>query len=264
MPALSSLVLVLAALPVSVGFVVGGYLHRHESLSLSGLLGQANDGEMIPSTIRNTGREELLVRALQGTAAMGAAAVASPRWAGAAVDDGVYRDAKGVFSLQIPPSFSTMPSKVPTPSLAEFTTEENLLSATSFAEGSSLSVTKTNAAILLKDFQIDWWFSQLDTMKDIGPPPLVATLLVLQRQGQFKKKETASEILEPQFVGKDTLTFSFVTPLAPSVQRKTIVKAVIKGNSIFTVWLSALTSVFDAEGGFGPTLLAMRESFTLL
>lgn len=218
----------------------------------------------IPTSLREVNRVEtgkVLMRALGAATVIGGSRISESK--AVSGSDEVYRDANGRFTIAIPPSFSIMPRKVPTPSLLEYTTEESLLSATSFAEGSSMSVTKTVAPLLLKDFKMDWWFSPLQTIKDVGSPSLIATLLVLQRQGEFKKKETTSEILDAKFVDEETLLFSFVTPLAPSVQRKTIVKSIFKDNALFTVWVSALTSVFEAEGGFGPTLLSTRESFSL-
>ena len=254
------------------GFLAFGWqsISRAESPGPWGLVMRlpGHGGSEKPSSLPDMHRLETrkaLIRVMRAATVVATLNVEATSGAAASTSglEEVYRDVNGRFKIFIPPSFSVMPRKVPTPSLLEYTAEESLLSATSFAEGASLSVTKTNAPLLLKDFKMDWWFSTLESIKDVGNPPLIATLLVLQRQGEFKKKETTSEILDATFVDKDTLLFSFVTPLAPSVQRKTIVKSVFKDNALYTVWVSALTSVFDAEGGFGPALLDTRDSFSL-
>jgi len=126
--------------------------------------------------------------------------------------------------------------------------------------GSSLSITRTNAARLLKDFDIDWWFSPLNTMKDVGTPELIAKLLILQRQGEFEKKQTTSEIINAKINDDNELTFEFDTPLASSVLRRTIVKSYFKKNILVTIWLSALVSVFD-DDGYGTSLNEIRSSF---
>ena len=178
--------------------------------------------------------------------------------------EGVYIDTINKFRIDTPPSFTVQARKVPTPTMLEYVTEESFMIATSFAEGSSLSVTRSNAALLLKDFNVDWWFSPLNSLKDVGNPPLIAQLLILQRQGEFKKKETASQVTESRFSDDgNTLLFEFVTPLAPQVQRKTINKTMLRDGKLYSAWISALTSVFDAEGGYGPTLYKLRDSFEL-
>ena len=50
-------------------------------------------------------------------------------------------------------------------------------------------------------------------MKDLGSPNLIAKLLVLQRQGEFEKKETSSEIFNAVIKGDDdnVLEFEFLT-----------------------------------------------------
>ena len=73
------------------------------------------------------------------------------------------------------------------PAMAKFQSEQVLMTASTFIEASSLSITKTNAAQLLKDFEIDWWFSPLNSISDVGSAQLVAELLVLQRQVTFTR-----------------------------------------------------------------------------
>ena len=114
---------------------------------------------------------------------------------------GLYEDKSG-WSIVIPdPSWSSMPRTAPTPTMLEYTVEEVLFVGSSFAEGASMSVSKTSAPKLLKDFEMDWWFSPLSGMKDVGSPELIAKLLILQRQGEFEKKETVSEITKAEVSG---------------------------------------------------------------
>ncbi len=176
---------------------------------------------------------------------------------------GLYEDKNG-WSIVIPdPSWTSMPRTVPTPTMLEYTIEEVMFVGSSFAEGASLSVSRTRAPKLLKDMKMDWWFSPLSGMKDVGSPELIAKLLILQRQGEFEKKETVSEITKAEITG-DELLFEFTTPLASKVNRKTIAKSYFKENVLYTAWVSALTSIFEADGGYGDTLIGMRDSFQLV
>lgn len=175
---------------------------------------------------------------------------------------GTYKDQQVGYEVTILPGWTSIKKSTPTPSLEKYQEEEVLFTSTNFVEGSSLSITRTNAARLLKDFDIDWWFSPLQTMKDVGSPDLIAKLLILQRQGEFEKKQTTSEILNAK-IDNNELTFEFDTPLASSVLRRTIVKTYFKNNTLYTVWLSALASVFE-ENGYGPSLYEIRSSFKQL
>lgn len=96
-----------------------------------------------------------------------------------------YSDKKNKYSIEIPPSWSIMEKTTPTPTMAQFQSEQVLMTASTFVEASSLSVTKSNAAQLLKDFEIDWWFSPLNSIADVGSAELIAELLILQRQVKF-------------------------------------------------------------------------------
>ena len=176
---------------------------------------------------------------------------------------GNYKDVQNGYEVDILPGWTSIKKSTPTPSLEKFQEEEVLFTSTNFVEGSSLSITRTNAARLLKDFDIEWWFSPLTTMKDVGSADLIAKLLILQRQGEFEKKQTTSEILNAKITDTNELTFDFDTPLASSVLRRTIVKSYLRNNILVTVWLSALVSVFD-EGGYGSSLNEIRSSFKLL
>lgn len=98
-----------------------------------------------------------------------------------------YLDKKFKYSIGIPPSWSIMEKATTVPAMAKFQSEQVLMTASTFIEASSLSITKTNAAQLLKDFEIDWWFSPLNSISDVGSAQLVAELLVLQRQVTFTR-----------------------------------------------------------------------------
>lgn len=171
-----------------------------------------------------------------------------------------YVDTNNAFALTIPPSWANMPRKVPTPKMTQFASEEVLFTSSSFAEGASLSITKSNAVRLMKDFQVEWWFAPLQNIGDIGAPALTAELLILQRQGDFEKKTTSSEIKSAK-IENDSLLFDFVTPLAEGIRRRTIAKAFLRKNDLICVWVSSLESVMDAD--YGTTLESIRNSFTL-
>ena len=168
------------------------------------------------------------------------------------------------FRLVIPPSWFILPRKTPTPSMMQYQVEESLLVASSLAEGASLSVTRTNAARLLKDFDIEWWFAPIEKLQDVGSPDIIAKLLILQRQGEFEKKQTASSVQNVEMYDDSTaasVSFDFTTPVAVGVNRKTLTKTLLKNGSLYTIWISALESV--VEGDYSKALLDLRDSFTI-
>ena len=209
--------------------------------------------------------------------------------------EGIYVE-PGSWSIEMAPSWIPLPKKLPKSTLMKYQTEEIVFVGTSFAEASSLSISKTSAPRLLKDFNIEvssylcpaaktapiflfqpslssasfesycpfpqWWFGQIEKISDVGPPDLVAELLVLQRQGDFEKKETPSIIRDAKFEDDQTLSFEFETPLAAGVTRKTSVKAVLQKAELYVAWVSALESIW--EGNYGADLLRIRNSFHLL
>lgn len=94
------------------------------------------------------------------------------------------------YSLLIPSAFTIVKRNEPAVTLAQFQQEEILLAASSFVDvpgsflkGASVSVTRTGARRLLKDFGIEWWFGPLAKLQDLGSAALIAELLILQRQG---------------------------------------------------------------------------------
>ena len=108
----------------------------------------------------------------------------------AAVDiapESTYKDYANGFSLLVEPGWSVMPRKTPPTTMLQYLSEEVLFTGSRFNEGggaSSLSVTRSNAARLLKDFDVEWWFAPLNSMSDLGSADLIAGLLILQRQGE--------------------------------------------------------------------------------
>lgn len=182
-------------------------------------------------------------------------------------DSKLYIDSPHKFALQILPGFQLFPGKNSPPAMAQFQGEESFLVSTNFAEGTSMSVTRTNAVRLLKDLGVEWWFAPLLSMADLGTAELVAELLILQRQGDFLKKATPSVIVGASIVGNE-LSFSFDTPLAEQVNRRTIARAIFrpaKGGlqpSLDCIWISALTSVM--EGDYRGKLESMKNSFRLI
>ena len=99
----------------------------------------------------------------------------------------IYKDTTNGFSLLIASGWAIMPRKTPTATMLQYAPEEVLFTGSRFNEGggaSSLSVTRTNAVRLLKDFKVEWWFAPLESMGDLGSADLIAGLLILQRQGE--------------------------------------------------------------------------------
>ena len=191
-----------------------------------------------------------------------------------AVDDGYYYDKANNFKVLLPAGWNAMPKKTPTARLMKYQVEESLFVATQFAEGAACSITRSNARKLLYDFQIEWYFAPLDKIIDIGSPELIAELLVLQRQGDFERKQTPSTIINSKFIdasisaitnnnnnGISYLEFEFETPLAEAVTRRTLVKSFYTPNTqqLTSVWVSALDSVFKGE--YGDSLRAIRDSY---
>eukprot|EP01031_Cornospumella_fuschlensis_P040328 gene40328-49143_t len=185
---------------------------------------------------------------------------------------GLYTDNEAKFALLVPPSFVVNAKKVIKRIIPSAYGEEDVLfSATSPAEGASIGVTRSDARRLLKDFDVEWWFADLNSLEDLGTAELTATLLILQRQGAFSSKETKSRIVSSQFIseasqleGKNSkyLLFDFLTPIVDGVDRRTLAKAYLDQGSLYVIWLSSLESVMDGE--YATTLQDIRKSFFLL
>lgn len=206
--------------------------------------------------------------------------------------ESTYKDNANGFSLLVEPGWSVMPRKTPPTTMLQYLSEEVLFTGSRFNEGggaSSLSVTRSNAARLLKDFNVEWWFAPLNTMNDLGSADLIAGLLILQRQGevsfrggvtfviiaftsltltgtryeltQFEKKESPSSVKNAKIVD-NVLTFDFTTPLGSIYVRRTDVKALLRDNKLMVVWISALTTFW--EGEYAEKLTQIKDSFTLI
>jgi hypothetical protein len=86
-------------------------------------------------------------------------------------------------------------------------------------------------------------------------------LLILQRQGEFEKRVTPSEITAANFLPSDALSFDFRTPIAEGVFRETLAKACFRDGKLLVVWVSALNGVMEAD--YGAVLRDIRDSFRL-
>ena len=136
-------------------------------------------------TIKQSTRSKLYEKLIFGAALFGPIMV-FPSKSNA---QGFYLDKKHKYAIEIPPSWTVLEKTTPTAAMAKFQSEQVLMTATTFVEASSLSVTKTNAAQLLKDFDMDWWFSPLNSITDVGSAELIAELLILQRQVKLMIEE---------------------------------------------------------------------------
>lgn len=143
----------------------------------------------LPITSRDNALANLKFLAWSSAFAVATAVITNVLPAAAAVGttESIYKDTTNGFSVLVEPGWSIMPRKTPTPTMLQYASEEVLFTGSRFNEGggaSSLSVTRTNAVRLLKDFEIEWWFAPLNSMADLGSADLIAGLLILQRQGE--------------------------------------------------------------------------------
>jgi hypothetical protein len=194
MRVLSSVALIAALLAFGRSFKITTSRGQHVTTPPACTIGAGPDvthcNSEIPkiSTIYETRkfRSPLYVGAL-ATALASILVVKEPLPAAADSTESTYKDSANGFSLLVEPGWSIMPRKTPTATMLQFQPEEVLFTGSRFNEGggaSSLSVTRTNAARLLKDFDVEWWFAPLSNMGDLGSADLIAGLLILQRQGE--------------------------------------------------------------------------------
>jgi hypothetical protein len=163
---------------------------HHGSISLSNH--NRNSENKVPSTseipkISNTKMNTKFASSLLSTTASLVMATFVAKPAIAATKEGRYFDSTNGFSLLVEPGWSISKRTTPTATMVQFLAEEVLYTGSRFNEGgsaSSLSVTRTQSLRLLKDFNVDWWFAPINSMKDLGSPELIAGLLILQRQGE--------------------------------------------------------------------------------
>jgi hypothetical protein len=186
-------------------------------------------------------------------------AAASP-----AISEDKYIDKTNQFAIAIPPGWTIIPKVFPTSTpIAKYQSEEVLLVASIFVESATLSVTRSYAPRLLKDFDIEWWFGTIASLADVGPADLIARLLILQRQGEFEKRLSPSEFVGAAMSsdGK-AVDFDFLTPIAEGVQRRTRAKVLFRNGYLYVLWISGLDSVFI--GDYGQKLREISDSFELI
>lgn len=196
-------------------------------------------------------------------------------------DDGLYTDLDNKFSVSLPAGWVKYPRppvkqlRVNELLLKDIKFADTLLAAKNFPEGTILSVTQSDAVRLLKDFNVEWWYAPLSKITDLGPPKLIAELLVEQRElaaqdiGDYERKASLSVISDAVIQG-DALYFRVSTPIVnkygeqvgPAVTTDAAVKAFFRDNCLTTLWLQALPSVF--EGDYKEDLDEITKSFVLL
>lgn len=172
------------------------------------------------------------------------------------------------YSLFIPSEWNVI-ERLPLPKInfSKFQLEQVLVSGTCFTEGTSFSVTQTDARQLLKDLQVDYWFAPINTMIDVGTANLIASILISQREGSFDLRRLIGTLRQASFIdlqhpSQTYLEFDYTTPFAEEVLRKTIAKTYLKDGQLYTIWISGLTSAFDSD--YGQKLEAMKQSFRIL
>ena len=165
---------------------------------------QIHSTSELPQTIRDNTRNHLNRLTLSNAFAVAFAVAmpvltsALPAAAAVGTVESTYLDSSNGFSVLVEPGWSIMPRKTPTATLLQYAPEEVLFTGSRFNEGggaSSLSVTRTNAVRLLKDFEVEWWFAPLNSMKDLGSADLIAGLLILQRQGEVSSNRIYAAII---------------------------------------------------------------------
>ena len=250
----------------TVGFIDSVKVNRRNAQSVTNLHAGFKSGD--DDAVERSVRERMAASSARGATALvlslSASIKAHADGAGVTASSNVYTDVANGYSLYVPEGWSKMPRSVPSTKLSKYAQEESLFVATQFAEGAALSVTRSNARKLLFDFNIDWYFAPIDDIRDIGSPALIAELLVLQRQGDFEKKQTPSIITDARVGTDNALEFDFDTPLAASVIRRTLVRTVFDPVSLqlTSVWSSALQAVH--EGDYGEELRKIRASLRRL
>jgi hypothetical protein len=194
-----------------------------------------------------------------------------------------YVDNQENFSITLPAGFVSVPRKSSQSkgSTGAAQPVEVLLTANNFASQAAISVGKTYVPQLLEDFSVPWSKRAISKIGDVGTARIVAELLILQRQGAFgsewfKTKLAVTDDNEAALTNMDqnisqvlsavedtnSVTFEFLTPVSVGV-RHTTVKSILKGNYLFTSWLSAMDSNWN-KPEFRQQLVDSRESFMLV
>lgn len=202
-----------------------------------------------------------------------------------AADNVPYVDNAEKFSIILPAGFVNVPRKSGQSkgSTGAAQPVEVLLTANDFASQAAISVGKTYVPQLLEDFSIPWSKRAISKIEDVGTAKIVAELLILQRQGAFGSEwfktklaltddneaaltnmdNNISEIIScTEDKGGNSVTFDFLTPVSAGI-RYTTATSRLKGNYLFTSWISAIDSNWN-KPEFRQLLINSRESFLLL
>jgi hypothetical protein len=172
------------------------------------------------------------------------------------------------------------------PKSAMFKSQEILFSASNFAEGTSMTVVKTDARQMLKDANVEWWFGPLDTLREVGTPLLISELLIRDRFSQLKdsnpyefgstdrakrsfndyqnadlKEFDIQESLSNET--EQSVSFSYVSEIAPLVKSKTLGKAYYRQGKLFVLLVSSLSNVQESEYGAVLKDIVNSYSYTL-
>lgn len=171
------------------------------------------------------------------------------------------------------------------PKSAMFKSQEIIFSASNFAEGASMTVIKTDARQMLKDANVEWWFGPLDTLREVGTPSLISELLIEDRISQLKdsspyefgsldrpkrsfndyqnadlKRFDIQELSTNE--NEQSVSFSYVSEIAPLVNSKTLAKAYYRQGKLFVLLVSSLSNV--QEGEYGTVLKAIVNSYSYI
>ena len=154
--------------------------------------------------------------------------------------------------------------------------------ASNLAEGCSLLVNNIDARALLRDAGIEWWFGDLDTLKELGTPTLLADLLIKQRKAKLLTDSNPYEgpkseeekrfndyqggmdegykIVDSSFDDEEqSVQFTYTNSIGKYINEVGYVKGFYSKEKLKLVWISALGSVFESD--YGDVLKDVRSSF---
>lgn len=221
------------------------------------------DPQQNPQTFANNLQKNIhknVFRSMKYLSILGSSVVSSKVKAA----EGLFIDPDNKFSLLIPPHWSVNDKKFSLPSPGKFLSEQILFSAVNVQDKCSMSVTKSEARRLLKDFDIEYWFAPLETIADVGSAEIISKLLILQRDEAFEKKASATELLSANFIPSinNALLFSCQAPIDDTKMRETIAKTIYLNGQLYTLWISSRPNVIHGEYG-EATLKTILQSFTI-
>ena len=222
---------------------------------------------------------------LLGTLA-GGMMLTSPRTVVAFDDEDIeiYVDQKNGFELGLYPGWKQKRTISPT-RYKDTDPYEVVYVASNLAEGCSLLVNNIDARALLKDASIEWWFGDLNTLRELGTPPLLADLLIKQRKAKLMTDSNPYEgpkseeekkfndyqggmdegytVTDSSFNNKEqSLQFTYTSSIGKYINEVGFVKGFYTKEKLKLVWISALGSVFESD--YGDVLKAIRGSFKLV